>query len=67
MKEPVIKTYFDNNHKSKDSKEVNKAVKTKTLPQKEKFSSDIDEKKAFTVGLVTIIAIVLIIILWMVL
>ena len=67
LKEPVIKTYFDNNHKSERSKETNQVKKTVDLPQKQNFSSSIDEKKAFIVGLITINVIVLIIILWMVL
>ena len=67
MKEPVIKTYYDNRAIKEEGVEVQEAKKLVHKPSEENFSlTNVGEKKAFIVGLSAIAIIVLIIIIWMI-
>jgi hypothetical protein len=67
VKEPVIKTYYDNRAIKEENPEVKEVEKPIHKPSEENFSlTNVGEKKAFIVGLSTIAIIVLIIIIWMI-
>ena len=65
-KDPVIKTYFDQKQESKQYSTEKPILKPQPADPESFVYQKTDDKKAFAVGLTTIIIIALIVILWIV-